>query len=128
MKHCPNDDCQHLLEYGRRAEFVAAADRCSDCGGSLEFGETPARHSVTEYRPLATVYETGDRIQAHVVSAAIQSAGIESHVSGDALQGAMGEIPLSMLTFRVQVDPEEAVQAREIALRCDDPRGGEGAA
>jgi hypothetical protein len=116
MKHCPNQDCAHRLRHGRASEFLDAVRVCSDCGSALLPGEAPPPPRV-EYRELRTVYETSDRLQAHLIRSVLEDAGIPAHVGGDALQGAMGELPLTMLSIRVQVAPEHAEQAREIAMR-----------
>ena len=49
----------------------------------------------------------------------LEDSGIPAHVSGDALQGAIGELPLTMLSIRVQVPSEHAERAREIALEAE---------
>ena len=119
MKHCANDDCEHLAANGRRAEFLDAVEICSDCGAPLVHGDAPAPQSDVDYQELATVYETSDRVQAHLMRSLLDDAGIPAHVSGDALQGAMGELPLTMLSIRIQVPAESAEEARRIVLEAD---------
>lgn len=118
MKHCPNQDCDHLARHGRASEFLDAVQVCSDCGAPLEAGEAPPPPQL-EYQELATVYETSDRVRAHLIRSVLEDAGIPAHVSGDALQGALGEIPVNMLAMRVQVPYEHAELAREIALETE---------
>ena len=65
------------------------------------------------------MYETSDRIQAHLIRSVLDDAGIPAYVTGDALQGALGEVPVNMLAMRVQVPVEQAECAREIALAAE---------
>jgi len=118
MKHCPNQDCEHLARYGRASEFLDVVEVCSDCGAFLVVGEPPPPPQL-EYQELATVYETNDRVQAHLIRSVLEDAGVPAHVSGDALQGALGEIPVTMLAVRVQVPLEHADRARKIALDAE---------
>ena len=123
MKHCPNEQCAHFVRHGRASEFLDAVAICSDCGVALRSGPAPAAPEAdVAFHELSTVYETNDRIQAHLVRSLLEDAGIPAHVSGDALQGAIGELPLTMLAMRVQVPVEHAEQAREIALERDRQR------
>ena len=118
MKHCPNEECEHFARYGRASMFLDSVEICSDCGAPLQVGEVPPPPKV-EYQELSTVYETNDRVQAHLICSVLENAGIAAHVSGDALQGAMGELPLTMLSIRVQVASEHAGRAREIAMEAE---------
>jgi hypothetical protein len=126
MKHCANVECSHLTQYGEMAEFVDSADRCSDCGGELEAGEV-APAPAPEYQELVTVYEANTGVQAHLVKAALEAEEIPVHVSGEALLGAIGELPPTMLQVRVQVPAEHTQRAREIALACDESEDETGA-
>jgi hypothetical protein len=118
MKHCPNPDCAHLVRYGRVAEFLDKMGTCSDCGASLEFGEAPQPESPT-YRELVTIYRAADGIQAHLVRSVLEQEDIPVSVRGEALMGAVGELPATMLDVEVQVPPEFAARARELALECE---------
>jgi hypothetical protein len=118
MKHCPNPDCDHLVRYRRVAEFLDKMQTCSDCGAPLEFGEAPQPESPT-YRELVTVYKAANGIQAHLVRSVLEQDGIPVSVRGEALMGAIGELPVTMLDVEVQVPPEFAVRARELALECE---------
>lgn len=119
MKYCPNVECEHLIRNGIAAEFLDKADRCSDCRGELSEGEAP-RPEPPVYRELVTVYEADRGDQAHLIKAVLANEGIPVHVSGESLLGAMGELPLTMQPVRVQVPPEFAKRARELALECDE--------
>lgn len=116
MKHCPNENCEHRQKFGTTSEFIDTVANCVDCGTELVPGEAPAI-SIPGFRDLVTVYRTGDRSAAQLVRAALEANGLFAHVSGESLQGAMGELPPTMLSLRVQVDAEQAEWAREIIDR-----------
>jgi hypothetical protein len=118
MKHCPNESCDHLIRYGRVAEFTNSVDVCSDCGSELRHGEVPPEPAV-EYLELQTIYETSNSIQAHLIKSVLEQHDISAYVSGDSLQGAVGEIPPTMLYIRLQVPLEDAERAREIVLQTE---------
>ena len=115
MKHCPEESCGHLRRYGRVAEFTDSAEVCSDCGSELRNGEAPPEPLV-EYRDLQTIYETSNQIHAHLMKSLLEEHDIPVHISGDSLQGALGELPPTMLFLRLQVPVEDAQRARQIAL------------
>lgn len=117
MKHCPNPNCEHFALFGRACEFLDSVALCSECGTRLLDGEAPPARPV-EYRELATVYETNDRIKAHLIRAVLVQEGIPALVGGESLQGAVGELP-ALMFIRVQVPIEHATRAREIALSSD---------
>jgi len=118
MKHCPNENCDHLVRYGRIAEFTNSVAICSDCDSELRQGEVPPEPLV-EYLELQTIYETNNQIQAHLIKSVLEEHGISVHIIGESLLGAVGELPPTMLFIRLQVSLEEAQRAREIALKTD---------
>lgn len=62
---------------------------------------------------MRNVYTASNSIQAHLVKILLQGEGIQTHVSGDYLQGAMGELPVVGM-LEVMVDETELHQARII--------------
>jgi hypothetical protein len=118
MKHCPNENCDHLTRYGRIAEFTDSVELCSDCGSELRHGEGPPEPLV-EYRELQTIYETSNHVQAHLIRSLLEQDDIPVHISGESLEGAIGELPPTMLFIRVQVPVEQAQRAREIVLQSE---------
>jgi len=118
VKHCPNAECEHNVRNGTAAEFLDEVSHCSDCGGDLIDGEAPAPEPMV-YRDLVTVYEADRGVEAHLVKAAIETENIPVHISGEDLLGALGELPMTMQPVRVQVPPEFAERARELALECE---------
>jgi len=124
MKHCPNQDCENFVRQGVVAEFFDTVDVCADCGTALVPGEAPRPEPPT-YQELETIYQAADGMQAHIVKAALEEEGIPVNISGEALMGAVGELPATMLQVEVQVPPEFAKRAREIALQCEVGRPDE---
>ena len=124
MKHCPNQDCGNLTRHSVVAEFLDTVDVCADCGVALVPGEAPRPEPPT-YQELETIYQAADGTQAHIVKAALEEEGIPVNISGEALMGAVGELPATMLQVEVQVPPEFAERAREIALQCEAGRPAE---
>jgi len=127
MKHCPNAECENVTRFGRVSEFVDATLVCSDCGATLVPGEA-SRPEPPGYRELITVYKAADGIQAHLVRGVLEGEGIPVSIRGEALMGAVGELPATMLDVEVQVPPEYASRARELALECEEPVPERGAA
>ena len=120
MKHCNNLDCPGLERDGRPAEFRDDAARCADCGAELKTGPAPSL-PPPEYAELETVYTATDPPLAHLIRGALEAAGIEAVLQGEALAGAIGELPVTMREVRIQVAPEFAERAREIALQVEAP-------
>jgi hypothetical protein len=118
MKHCPNLDCENVVLYGTIGEFFDIADVCPDCGTALAPGEAP-RPEPPVFRDLKTIYKAADGTQAHMIRVALELEDIPVHIAGEALMGAVGELPATMLQVEVQVPPEFADRARKIALQCE---------
>jgi hypothetical protein len=124
VKHCPNSDCEHLARHGSFAEFLDTVESCSFCGTALrhgEAGEAPPKPRPA-YRELETVYETSDRIQAHLIRSLLEEDDIAVHVAGESLQGALGELPPTNLYVRVQVSPEHVERARRLITKSEGTR------
>jgi hypothetical protein len=62
---------------------------------------------------METVFQASLALDAHIVRDLLERAGIPSHIEGEYLQGAAGELPLGNLV-RVLVAPEHAADAREV--------------
>jgi hypothetical protein len=118
MKHCPNPDCESQVRHGTIAEFADDTEVCSDCGTTLTYGEAPQSEPPV-YRELQTIYQAADGIHAHMIRVALESEDIPVHIAGEALMGAVGELPATMLQVEIQVPPEFAERARSIALQCE---------
>jgi hypothetical protein len=121
MKHCPNDACPHLIRFGRVSEFRDKILRCSDCRTRLVPGDAPLPEPAT-FHELVTIYSAADAVQAHLVKGVLEAEGIPVHIGGEALLGAIGELPATVLQVTVQVPPPFAAEARELALRCESGR------
>ena len=120
MKHCPNTDCPHIARYDCVAEFLDTVEFCSDCGTRLLHGEaSPPPRPLRTYRELETVYETADRIQAHLIRSLLEQDDIVVHVAGESLHGVLGEVPPTMLYMRVQVPPEQVERARRLITQSE---------
>ncbi len=124
MKHCPNSACESRTRHGTIAEFSDDTEFCSDCGTALAHGEAP-QPNPTVYRELQTIYQAADGMHAHMIRVALESEGIPVHIAGEALMGAVGELPATMLQVEIQVPPEFAERARSIALQCEKGFPGE---
>lgn len=62
---------------------------------------------------MKTVYEAASAIEAHMLVDLLKQEGIEAQVRGEALQGAMGEIPATGLV-RLEVDEADHAAARGV--------------
>jgi len=119
MKHCADPDCPQLVRFGRVAEYRDEASVCADCGGALAPGEAPSSLGEPAFRELVTIYDAPDPIRGHLLRGMLEEREIPCVVVGDALAGAIGELPATVLQVRVQVPPEFATQAAEIARDFD---------
>jgi hypothetical protein len=77
---------------------------------------------------MKIIYQAADILEAHIVSGMLGARGIESHVGGHYLQGAIGDLaPLGFATVAVadeDIDAALAViaeyQAEETERSADD--------
>lgn len=67
---------------------------------------------------MQIAYRARDLAEAHIVAGLLQSRGIESHVGGHYLQGAMGDIGAAGFT-NVHVEDEDYSQARELVAEYE---------
>lgn len=67
---------------------------------------------------MKTVYEAANAIEAHMLADLLKQDGIEAHIRGEALQGAVGEIPAAGLV-RLEVDEAEHAAARALIERWE---------
>ncbi len=70
---------------------------------------------------MITVYHPLNSIEAHSVKIFLIGEGIEARVTGDYLQGAMGELP-ALGTLQVQVPEGDAPRARELIGKWEQTR------
>lgn len=67
---------------------------------------------------MQIAYRARDLAEAHIVAGLLQSRGIESHVGGHYLQGAMGEIGAAGFT-NVHVEDEDYSRARVLVAEYE---------
>ena len=67
---------------------------------------------------MQIAYRARDLAEAHIVAGLLQSRGIECHVGGHYLQGAMGEIGAAGFT-NVHVEDEDYVLARTLVAEYE---------
>jgi Putative prokaryotic signal transducing protein len=67
---------------------------------------------------MKTLYEAANAIEAHMLLDLLKQEGIEAHLHGEALQGAMGEVPVARLV-RLTVMEQDYSAAREIIERWE---------
>ncbi|NMT64286.1 putative signal transducing protein [Marinobacter orientalis] len=70
---------------------------------------------------MQIAYRARDLAEAHIVAGLLQSRGIETHVGGHYLQGAMGEIGAAGFT-NVHVEDEDYPQARTLVAEYEAAR------
>lgn len=114
-KHCTNLDCPALQREGVPAEYLESLSDCVECGATLVGGPRPPPPTPA-YRELVTAYVANDRTVAHLIRAALESEGISACLSGEPLAGAVGELPATVLQIAIDVAPEDARRARELAV------------
>lgn len=62
---------------------------------------------------MRTLYEAASGVEAHMLLDLLKQRGIEAHIQGEHLQGAMGELPAAGLV-RLVIDEEHYDEARDI--------------
>ena len=62
---------------------------------------------------MQIAYRARDLAEAHIISGMLQAQGIDAHVGGHYLQGAMGEIGAAGFT-NVHVEDEDYPRARDL--------------
>lgn len=70
---------------------------------------------------MLIAYRARDIAEAHIVSGMLHAEGIESHVGGHYLQGAMGEIGAAGFT-NVHVDDDDYPRARDLVAEYEARR------
>jgi hypothetical protein len=70
---------------------------------------------------MQLVFRAGNILEAHIVAGLLQSHGIDSHVGGHYLQGAVGDLPASDFAH---VFVEDDDKSRAEALIVDYEHGG----
>jgi hypothetical protein len=75
----------------------------------------------TEQHPkLVEAYRARNLPQAHTIRLALEQAGIRAEISGELLQGAVGDLPLGWPTApRILVDEGQLAAARDIIEQAD---------
>ena len=67
---------------------------------------------------MKTVYQAANAVEAHMLCDLLKQEGIVAHIHGEALQGAIGELPAAGLVRLVVEEPDYA-EARELIERWD---------
>ncbi|MFN2361413.1 MAG: DUF2007 domain-containing protein [Marinobacter sp.] len=67
---------------------------------------------------MQIAYRARDLAEAHIIAGMLQSRGIEAHVGGHYLQGAMGEIGAAGFT-NVHVEDEDYSLARKLVAEYE---------
>ncbi len=69
------------------------------------------------------VYRAENSAQAHLMASALEDEGIKAIVDGDALQLALGDIPLGWSTApRILVAQADAARARELVKKFEQEK------
>lgn len=76
---------------------------------------------------MKSIYQAAHGVDAHLVRALLEQAGIPAQVRGEYLQGALGELPVNGMVT-VWVAEADAAQAREMVARWEQsvPEQGSG--
>ncbi|MDX1678611.1 DUF2007 domain-containing protein [Arsukibacterium sp.] len=73
---------------------------------------------------MKIIFNANDILEAHIVAGMLQSYGIEAHVGGHYLQGAVGDVaPLGIATILVQ--DEDSEQAEKIVAEYQNNAVGQ---
>lgn len=75
---------------------------------------------------MKTLYEASNAVEAHMILDLLQQEGLNAHIQGEHLQGAMGGLPAGGLV-RVVVAEDDYGKARELVERWDTDQPKEAA-
>ncbi|NLB59364.1 MAG: DUF2007 domain-containing protein, partial [Gammaproteobacteria bacterium] len=64
---------------------------------------------------MKSIYQAAHGVDAHMIRALLEQAGIPAQVRGEYLQGALGELPVSGMVA-VWVPEADAARAKELVL------------
>ena len=67
---------------------------------------------------MQTLYEAANAVEAHMLVDLLKQEGVEAHIRGAHLQGALGELPAAGLV-RIEVAPEDHARGREVIDRWE---------
>lgn len=114
MKHCANDTCPDLRDFGLRGEYRDEVQVCPRCGATLVDGGTPTEDDLPKWRDLVPVASFTHVPSAHVARASLESAGIPAEVENEHLASMQWLYTSAIGGVRVLVSRDRAVEAREI--------------
>lgn len=60
------------------------------------------------------IYQAANSIQAHCIKGMLEQTGIEVTLTGEALQGAVGELPATGLTIDLYIHPAQMPRAEKL--------------
>jgi Putative prokaryotic signal transducing protein len=74
---------------------------------------------------MKTLYEAGNGVEAHLLVDLLKQDGIDAHIFGEHLQGAIGELPMAGL-IKIMVQDSDFNQAKQLvdhwcATKVDEP-------
>ena len=67
------------------------------------------------------IYHAANSLEAHMLKGAFEVSGIAVQLQGEALAGALGELPATALEVTVLVPAQHLVQAQQILLDYQQP-------
>lgn len=67
-----------------------------------------------------TVYKAANSLEAHTLKGVLEVSDIAVQLQGEALAGALGELPASAIEITMQVQTHQFAQARQILQRYQD--------
>ncbi|MCU4675863.1 DUF2007 domain-containing protein [Catenovulum sp. 2E275] len=68
-------------------------------------------------------YQTDNLMQAHCVKGLLEQSGLKTQITGEALQGAIGELPATGLNIELYVFYTQLNQARQIIKTYESAAG-----
>ncbi|MBO1519609.1 DUF2007 domain-containing protein [Oceanisphaera pacifica] len=69
------------------------------------------------------VYQAANSLEAHAIKGALEVSGIKVQLKGEALAGALGELPANAIEVTLHVRPKDITQSQLILTRYQqEPR------
>jgi predicted amidophosphoribosyltransferase len=101
-----------------RAEYIEGVDTCEECGIPL-VESLPSVQKRAPVPKLVDVWHTQGEMQAQMIKSLLESDGIDSMLSGEALRLTHGLTIDGLAEVRILVREEDAARASDIIASLD---------
>ena len=102
-----------------KSEYVEGTKKCEDCGQALTADRPGDESSNQEAGDLVEVWHTQGEMDAQLVRSLLESSGIESMLSGEALRLTHGFTVNGLAQVKILVRADDAKRACDVIASLD---------